>query len=189
MMGSSVPDGESVAKDPENRLLGRFNRQRLSFEAMRDTLLASSGRLEFRTGGRPADVTDPQSRSRTVFGMVDRQSLPGVFRAFDFASPDLSVERRVRTMGPQQALFALNSTFMVEQAKALAARPEVASAEGPVRKVMALYRIAYQRDPSIDEVATALDFIDAPADSGSKLNAWEQLAQVILSTNELMYVD
>ena len=189
MLASAEQAPESVTADPDNRLLGRANRQRLSFEAMRDTLLAVSGRIEFRTGGRPADVTDPQSRCRTVFGMVDRQSLPGVFRAFDFASPDLSVERRVRTMGPQQALFALNSPFVMEQAKALAARPEVTGQEGPVRKTTALYRIVLQRDPTIEEVATALDFVSAPSEPGSKLSAWEQFAQVLLSTNEMMYVD
>jgi hypothetical protein len=189
MLESADQAQESVAADPENRLLGRANRQRLSFEAMRDTLLAVSGRIEYRAGGRPADVTDPQSRCRTVFGMVDRQSLPGVFRAFDFATPDLSVERRVRTMGPQQALFALNSPFVIEQAKALAARPDVAGQEGPVRKTTAMYRIVFQRDPTIEEVATAVDFVSVPVEPGSKLSAWEQFAQVLLSTNEMMYVD
>lgn len=189
MLASADQASDSVSADPENRLLGRANRQRLSFEAMRDSLLAVSGRIEYRTGGRPADVTDPQNRCRTVFGMVDRQSLPGVFRAFDFATPDLSVERRVRTMGPQQALFALNSPFVIEQAKALAARADVAEQEGPVRKTTAMYRIVFQRDPTIEEVATAVDFVSAPVEPGSKLSPWEQFAQVLLSTNEMMYVD
>ncbi len=189
MLASTGQDHESMAADPENRLFGRANRQRLSFEAMRDSLLAVSGRIEFRNGGRPVEITDPQSRCRTVFGMVDRQSLPGMFRAFDFASPDLSVERRVRTMGPQQALFALNSPFVIEQAKALAARPEVTSAESPAGKTSAMYRLVFQRDPTSDEIAAADEFVSVPNDSGSKLSAWEQFAQILLSTNELMYVD
>ena len=79
-------------------------------------------------GGRPVDVAgDPKNGRRTVYGMVDRQSLPAVFRAFDFASPDQSAERRPRTTVPQQALFSMNSPFVIEQAKALAARPEVAA--------------------------------------------------------------
>jgi hypothetical protein len=185
-------DEAAPGQDPENKLLTRANRQRLSFEAMRDTLLAISGRLEHRTGGRPLDITDPQSRSRSVFGMVDRQSLPGVFRAFDFATPDQSVERRVRTMGPQQALFALNSDFMIVQAKALAARPEIATAAAATTtadRVKALYRFVYQRDPLADEIALATDFLSQPPETASKLSAWEQLAQVLLSSNELMYVD
>jgi hypothetical protein len=182
---SDAPAGQ----DPENRLLSRANRQRLSFEAMRDTLLAISGRLEHRPGGRPVDITDPQSRSRSVFGMVDRQSLPGVFRAFDFATPDQSVERRVRTMGPQQALFALNSDFMITQAKALAGRSELTNATDSSERLVALYRLVYQRDPSPDEMKLAAEFLGQPADGASKLSAWEQLAQVLLSSNELMYVD
>ena len=95
------------------------------FEAMRDTLLFVSGRLDSKMGGRPVDVAgDPKNRRRTVYGMVDRQSLPAMFRAFDFASPDQSAERRPQTTVPQQALFSMNAPFVIEQAKALAARPE-----------------------------------------------------------------
>lgn len=85
------PDCHKV--DPENRLLWRFNRRRLDLEAMRDTLLAVSGRLDLTMRGRPVDVVnDPKVARRTVYGLVDRQSLPAVFRAFDFASPDLSAD-------------------------------------------------------------------------------------------------
>ena len=62
---------------------------------MRDGLLFASGRLDFTFGGRPSDVAnDPLNRRRTVYGTVDRQSVPSVFRAFDFANPDQSAERR-----------------------------------------------------------------------------------------------
>src|SRR5205823_9736040 len=55
--------------DPENRLLWRAHRRRLDFEAMRDTLLATSGRLDRAMGGRPADVAgDPLHRRRTGYG-------------------------------------------------------------------------------------------------------------------------
>ncbi len=187
----SINDMESLASnDSENRLFSHTNRQRLSFEAMRDTLLAVSGRIEQRGGGgRPVDITDPQSRCRSVFGMVDRQSLPGVFRAFDFATPDQSVERRVRTMGPQQALFALNSPFVIEQAKALAGRSEVSSISNPTYRVKAMYQIVLQRQPEADEISASVEFVSQPKDDSTKLSVWEQLAQVLLSSNELMYVD
>ena len=187
----STIDSESIAsQDSENRLFSHTNRQRLSFEAMRDTLLAVSGRLEQRGGGgRPVDITDPQSRCRSVFGMVDRQSLPGVFRAFDFATPDQSVERRVRTMGPQQALFALNSPFVIEQAKALAGRSELSSITNPTDRVKAMYQIVLQRLPEADEISASVEFVSQSKDDSTKLSVWEQLAQVLLSSNELMYVD
>ena len=137
-----------------------MNRQRLDFESMRDTLLAVSGRLEHRLGGRPADVAnDPQSRCRTVYGLVDRQSLPGWFRAFDFASPDQSVERRPRTMGPQQALFALNSPFVVEQARALAARTGTSSTTELEPRIVALFRAVFARDPAAEELAACRAFV------------------------------
>src|SRR5262249_4224923 len=114
--------------DPENRLLWRFNRRRLDLEAMRDTLLFLSGNLDIKMSGRPVDVlNDPKTRRRPVYGLVARKSLPAVFRAFDFASPDQSSERRPRTTVPQQALFSMNAPLVIEQAKTLAARPEVAS--------------------------------------------------------------
>lgn len=187
----STIDSESIAsQDSENRLFSHTNRQRLSFEAMRDTLLAVSGRIEQRGGGgRPVDITDPQSRCRSVFGMVDRQSLPGVFRAFDFATPDQSVERRVRTMGPQQALFALNSPFVIEQAKALAGRSELSSITNPTDRVKAMYQNVLQRLPEADEISASVEFVSHPKDDSTKLSVWEQLAQVLLSSNELMYVD
>src|SRR5262249_59795154 len=64
--------------DADNRLLWRFNRRRLDLEAMRDSLLRMSGRLDRRMLGRPVDVAgDPRNTRRTVDGRVARQSLPG----------------------------------------------------------------------------------------------------------------
>jgi hypothetical protein len=181
--------------DPENRLLWRFPRRRLDFEAMRDTLLFVSGRLDPRIGGRPVDVAgNPRNRRRTVYGLVDRQSLPGVFRAFDFASPDQSAERRPRTTVPQQALFSMNSPFVIEQAQALAARGEVASAATEDQRVAALYRAVLARPPALAEARAAKRFLELPNPAGggrdrSRLSASEQLAQVLLMTNELLFVD
>jgi cytochrome c553 len=190
---ASLDRPECRQVDPENRLLWRMNRQRLDFEAMRDTLLMVSGRLDRQVGGRPVDiVNNPANRRRTVYGLVDRQSLPGMYRAFDFAVPDSSVERRSQTTVPQQALFGLNSPFLIEQAKGLAARVE-GSAPGPAR-VAALYRLVLTRDPEPGEVRGALRFIAevemaSKGQQRSQLSAWQQYAQVLLLTNELMFVD
>ena len=181
-------DGYGQA-DVENRWLGRMNRRRLEFEALRDTMLAISGRLEQPIGGRPVNVaSDPKNRRRTVYGLVDRQSLPDVYRSFDFASPDQSVERRPRTVVPQQALFALNSEFVTEQARALAARV-AAEAPGDHERIKALYRIAYQREPTDDETKICREFLAEVPERDSKLSPWEQLCQVLLVGNETMYID
>jgi hypothetical protein len=174
--------------DPENRLLWKMNRRRLDLEAMRDSLLAVSGRLDNTVGGRPVDVAgDPGNRRRTVYGLVDRQSVPGVFRAFDFASPDASCERRPRTIVPQQALFGLNSPFVLEQARALAARPEVVQETSPPQRIAALYRLVLGRTPDDNETARGVRFVQSAG--GSKLTPWEEYAQVLLLTNEAMFVD
>lgn len=177
-------------KDPENKLLWRAHRRRLDFEEMRDTLLALPGRLDGTMFGRPVrEAMDPGTRRRTVYCLVDRQSLPEVFRAFNFAQPDQSVERRPSTTVPQQALFALNSPFVVEQAKALLARPEVSAAATDEARIAGLYRLVLARKPAPDEVAAGLIFVHRPAGAGSKITAWEQYAQVLLQTNEVMYLD
>jgi hypothetical protein len=181
-------------RDPENRLLWRFPRRRLDLEAMRDTLLFVSGRLDPRMGGRAADLAgDPRNCRRTVYGLVDRQSLPAVFRAFDFASPDQSAERRARTTVPQQALFSMNSPFVIEQARALAARPDVAAAPSDETRVRALYKAVLARPPEPGEVRAAVRYLASHAALGesgtSQLSHIEQLAQVLLMTNELLFVD
>jgi hypothetical protein len=186
---SSRDRPECRQRDPENRWLWRANRRRLDLESMRDSLLAVSGRLDPKMLGRLTDAADnPQDRRRTVYGKVDRQDVPGLYRAFDFASPDQTASQRPRTTVPQQALFAMNSPFVIEQAKALAAR--TANEPTPDRRVMALYRFALARDPEPAEVQAALRFIDAEqTDKESKLTPWEQYAQVLLLTNEAMFLD
>jgi hypothetical protein len=177
--------------DPENRLYWRANRRRLDLEAMRDTLLAVACLLDPKVGGRPVDlVGDSRCRRRTLYGLVDRQSLPALYRAFDFASPDQSAERRPQTTVPQQALFGMNSPFVIEQAMALGARPEVAGEPDPARRVEALYRLVLARAPDRSEVASALRFVTRRMDSEpSQLTAWQAYSQVLLLTNEAMFVD
>jgi hypothetical protein len=178
--------------DPENRLWWRANRRRLDMEAMRDSLLAASGRLDHALFGRPVDIVqDAKCRRRTLYGLVDRQHLPGFHRAFDFANPDQSAERRPNTTVPQQALFAMNSEFALQQARALAGRPEVAGRIAPPDRIEALYRAVLGRRPDEAESELATRFIEeaeASAD-GSRLGAWEQYAQVLLSSNEFLFVD
>jgi mono/diheme cytochrome c family protein len=195
-------DPKALAKcekrDPENRLLWRMNVHRLAFEEMRDSMLCAAGSIDQTVGGRPAELFDGSFRRRTIYGTVDRQYLPNLWRVFDFANPDLHVGQRADTTVPQQALFFMNHPFVVEQAKKLAER--TASAEKKDR-VEQMFRFAYQRPPTDEQSAAALAFVeeasdsDAANDSGEKidpkiqLDPWQQLAQALLSSNEFMYVD
>lgn len=179
----------AMQADPDNRLLWHYPRRRLDMEAMRDSLLFLAGRLDTRPGGRPEDVSgDPQNRRRTVYGLVDRQNLPGLFRAFDFASPDQCAERRPKTTVPQQALFAMNSPFVQEQARAVAARPEVAGETDPARRVDLLFRQVLGRPATEHERDATLGFVALAGEDGSP-SPWEQLAQVLLVSNEAVFVD
>jgi hypothetical protein len=181
------PRGERI--DPDNRLLGRRDRTRLDFEALRDALLAAGGRLDLRVGGKPVDLVGaPFSARRSVYGFIDRQNLPGLFRAFDFASPDATRPQRHETTVPQQALFLMNSPFVVEQAKRLAARPDVTAHADAADCIDYLYRLLYARPAEPDEVDRGLRFL-AAAQGGGSLSPWEKYAQVLLLANEFAFVD
>jgi hypothetical protein len=184
---------EAAAIDPDNRLVWRMNRRRLEFEPLRDSLLAVAGRLDTTLAGRPIDLfSEPFSTRRTVYGFIDRQSLPGVMRVFDFANPDASSEQRPNTTVPQQALYLMNAPFVIEQARQVAALPEIASAADATDRAQAMYRQVLARAAEPDELELALGYVstaESQPHAESNLSPWERLAQVLLLTNEFMFVD
>jgi hypothetical protein len=158
---SSEASSKALGADADNKWLSHQNRQRLDFEAMRDSLLFAGGQLDRTVGGRSVDIlSQPFSHRRTVYGFVDRQNLPGTFRAFDFASPDQHAPMRFSNTVPQQALFMMNSPFVVEQARALAAKGAGLS---PAEHVKALYETAFARRPTADEVEMGVRFVQSDA--------------------------
>jgi mono/diheme cytochrome c family protein len=187
---TSVTDGHAVEVDPENRLWGRMNRRRLEFEPLRDALLAVSGRLDPTAGGKAVELTTaPYATRRSVYGFIDRQNLPGLFRTFDFASPDASTPERHATTVPQQALFLMNSLFVVEQARHFAGRPDVKDQPNDEARIRRMHRIAYGREAEPEEVALGLRFVAAAKAEAGRLGPWEQYAQVLLLANEFAMVD
>jgi mono/diheme cytochrome c family protein len=146
--------------DPGNTHFWHMNRKRFDFEALRDSLLYVSGQLDPTFGGQPVEIYDgKEAPRRTLYGYIDRQNLPGVLRSFDFASPDTSSSMRFQTTVPQQALFLMNNPFVAEQARHLAARPDVAtSGPDPVR-LRRLHQLAFQRDPTPAELELASRFL------------------------------
>jgi mono/diheme cytochrome c family protein len=188
---SSQADPLTVQRDPENRWLGRHERRRLDWEALRDALLAVSGRLDRRLGGPAVDLLRPPfSGRRTLYGFIDRQNLPGVFRTFDFASPDTTSPQRHETTVPQQALYLLNNPFVLEQARQLAQRPEVRAAAAPAERIQTLYRLVFARLPDAEELQQGLLFLSrAGQQTEGALGPWERYAHVLLLTNEFVFVD
>jgi len=210
---------ECMAVDAENRLLWRTNRRRLDLEQIRDSLLAVAGRLDETMGGPSVSLTDtPFSTRRSVYGFIERQNLPAFFRTFDFANPNTHTPERPLTTSPQQALFLLNSPFVMEQAIHLAARS--ADIVDRASRVHRMYQFVFGRDAGAEELIEALEYVDRdePAISMAisfqlarlsawglldgvianmqmqgfvvpPLTRWEQLAQVLLMSNEFIYVD
>ncbi|OJW14664.1 MAG: hypothetical protein BGO49_16870 [Planctomycetales bacterium 71-10] len=183
---ASVLRADCEVKDARNRWLWRFNRQRLDFEALRDSILAVSGSLDPARGGPsvPFDGASNPPR-RTVYGFIDRQNMDGVYRSFDFAVPDATNPKRFVTTVPQQALFLMNSPFVQAQARRLA---DEAGREGDA--VAAVYERVLGRKPDDRERALARAFVDRPAVEGEPATPpLAQLAQVLMLTNEFLYVD
>ncbi len=164
--GSGISAVQAMV-DPENRLISRMNRRRLDFEAMRDSLLFVSGQLDATVGGKPVDIfKEPFSHRRTIYGFIDRQNLPGTFRAFDFAGPDQHSPQRFTTTVPQQALFLMNSPFVLEQARKLAARVEAASKQQSAERIAAMIALINGRPATPDEISLGLAFINKAEGAG-----------------------
>jgi hypothetical protein len=123
-----------------------------------------------------------------VYAKVSRHEPDGLLRMFDFPDANVTADKRVVTTVPQQQLFALNSGFMIAQAQAFAARVEKLGKTDEER-IAAAYRIAFGRAPEKAETDLALKFLKLPTKPDDKLTRWQQYAQVLLASNEMMYVD
>lgn len=179
---ASADREDAYAKDPANRLLWKVNRQRLDFEALRDAMLMTAGRLDLAVGGPGVNLADSNSNRRTVYGYIDRANLPGVLGTFDFATPESHTPERHTTTVPQQALFLMNSPFVLQQATAFATRADVQSLVDVVQRITRMHSLALGRNPNGEELQALRAFIDS---GGS----WPQLAQVLLLSNEFSFVD
>lgn len=187
---SSTENEAARAVDPENRLLWRMPRLRIDFEEMRDSMLSVSGRLDLSLGGRPFDdVMNPKHSRRTIYALVNRNDLPGVFRAFDFADVDASAPDRPSTTVPQQALFAMNAPFVLDQARRISADSQAGAADDATR-ISILYRKVFSREPTSDERELAMRYLkEALTTNTEKQSPWDRLVQALLLTNEFWFVD
>jgi hypothetical protein len=188
---SSHDRSDYAARDPENRLLWKMNRRRLDFEALRDAWLWTAGRLDRTLGGPSVRLDAPTANRRTLYGLVDRQELPGMFATFDFASPDSHSAERYTTTVPQQALFGMNGPSVIQWSRDFAARADVQSLADPRERAAHMIQLAWGRAASEREIDLSVKFIereaaDRPTDA---TGSWEALAQTLLVANEFTYVD
>ncbi len=181
-------DAALRAKDPDNVWLWSMPRRRLDWEAMRDALVFVTGQLDLTMGGPSVNLfAAPYSNRRSVYGFIDRQNLPSELRTFDFAPPDSSSSNRHQTTVPQQALFLMNSPFMKQQVQQLAARLAGTPSSSDEQRLESAYRLLFARSPRADEQSLALSFLKPAAASGA--SNWEELLQVLLLSNEFVFVD
>ncbi len=202
---SSTPQPKAAsARDPgsvdaDNRYLWRQNRRKLEAEAVRDSILLVSGKLDLTMGGpsfqdfvvkKPEhsphyeyqlhDPDDPRSHRRTVYRFVVRSKQQPFLAALDCADPSLAVEKRNQTITPQQALALLNNRLSLTMAKHFAARVEKLAADDSGR-VAAAFRLALGRVPTDAE----RDSLAVYAKEYGLANA----CRVILNLNEFVFVD
>ena len=209
---STKYDDRAAQIDPENRLLWRMSRRRLSAEEIRDAIVAVGSRVDATMGGTllgnrnhtyvtsTASVNDVKydNPRRSVYLPVVRSAVYEVLSAFDFADPSSSNGKRPTTTVAPQALFMMNSPLVERQSKAMAERLLAGAATSDDDRVTAAYDCAYCRPPTAEEVGRAIAFLAEYQSQLSNQNqgkpeartqAWQALCRVLLSSNEFVYVD
>ncbi len=185
--------------DPENYLLWSMHRRRLDWESLRDALLAVSEQLDPKMGGPAVDLfAPPFVPRRSVYGFIDRQSLPSELRTFDFAPPDASSPQRHQTTVPQQALFLMNSPFLRQTVQHLGARPDVTRPASTAVRISAAHRLLFGRPATEEEIALGEKYLSSattataepvPEGPPPSLSPWEEYLQALLLSNEFVFVD
>jgi hypothetical protein len=184
---ASAHDQRGHTADPDNRYLWRMNRRRLEIEAWRDAMLAVAGKLRLERGGPPMDLGDPRNQRRTLYGTVQRRELADMLRLHDFPDPTTHSPGRIPTTTPLQQLFVLNSPFVQRQAAALAARLKREVTDGNEARVRRAYLLVYGRPATQRQVDLAIRFLTARGENSDAM--WQQYAQVLLGSNEFLFVD
>src|SRR5262245_56799 len=173
-----------------------MNRLRLEGEAVRDALLAASGRLDRRLGGPsvfpplPAGAEgikgwsvspDPRDHGRRSVYVFARRNLRFPFlEAFDVPDTNLSCPKRERSTTATQALALLNAEDVARAARRLAARVE-READGADDRAALAFRLVLGRRPTDDETRLAREFLaDFPL---------HELCRALFNTNEFVYLD
>ena len=204
-MSSELGDSVTETHDPENLLLHRANIQRMEAEALRDSLLLMSGRLddrmygnsvlphltEFMEGrGRPGGGPLDGDGRRSLYVNVRRNFLSPMFLAFDFPTPFTTMGRRSTSNVPAQALTLMNNPFVLQQAQLWVV--QVGPALPAEERIRRLYLTAFSRPATDAEVTAGLEFLQEQAkEYGSPQDprAWTDLAHVLLNVKEFVFVE
>jgi hypothetical protein len=202
----SALDAHAQAIDPDNQLLWRYPMRRLDAEALRDAMLAVSGELdvrmfgpyiptEFATDGRVVvkPVADGALR-RSVYLQQRRTQIADMLQMFDAPSIVASCTGRPRTTVPLQSLNLLNSPFIRDRARALAARIGAHEEMGNTEFVRNAFVMTLAREARPAERSASLEFLETqPSEYPDAADAADQaridLCQMLLAGNAFLYVE
>jgi hypothetical protein len=191
---SSEPNAEGVKADPENRLLWRMNRQRLQAEAIRDTILCVSGRLDRTAMGTTIRKGTTAERDyqfddvrRSVYTPIFRNRLLELFEVFDFPDPNMVLGKRNVSTVPTQALYMMNSPFIMTQARH-AAQVSLKENKKDAQRIDEAYRKSLGRLPTPRERELALQYLSVPLPE-QRLPAWERFYQTLFACVDFRYVN
>lgn len=199
--------------DPSNDLLWRQRLRRLESEAVRDAILAASGKLDRTPGGLPnwtaaqpdGSVTvvepgqpTPTAKWRRSLYMLNRRNYHlTLLNVFDQPLVATNCTARQTSAVVTQSLTMLNDAFVVEQAGFFAERLLSESAGDEARAIDLAFRLALSRPPAAGEVASCAALLKrhrerhamtGASEGDSRRHALEQLAHVLLNSSEFLYV-
>ncbi len=164
---STVGKSSNVKVDPSNTHLWRMNRKRLRAEAVRDSLLLVGGNLDTAVGGPTIKAGTKveynyvfDSKVRSLYLPVFRNTLPESFEVFDFADPNIQQGKRSSSTISSQALFLMNHPFVVTQCR-LAAETQLKKNGDPELPALteSVYLQVLGRKPSQGESEIAIKFL------------------------------
>jgi hypothetical protein len=161
---ASSPTPSAWQNDPQNLLLSHWNLRRLEAESLRDSLLAHSGALKPEMYGKSVAGSEPR---RSVYVKVVRNALDPLLKAFDAPVPFSACGRRDSTNVPAQSLTLLNDPLVQNWSAQWAARV-LAEAKDDQGRVQQLYRDAFHRKASDEEIAAALELVSGHLADGAK---------------------
>lgn len=193
---------EAAAVDPENKLLWRANRKHLSIEQIRDGMLAVTGQLDPTPRGHAAPLWgEGYTHRRSIYGYVNRFNLDPTLRVFDFPTPMQSQPAREESIVAPQALFTMNSPFVIDQAVAITELEAFQACQSDEERASFLVTRILQRPAAEPEVARIAKFVEQQSrfytaaeveniKKKSKVTSpWPLVAQSLMMCNEFQYTD
>ena len=227
---SSQRNPAAEAADPDNRLLARMPVRRLEAESVRDTILAVNGKLNARQFGTPIPVMEDdvgqivvgienkngenrpgpiipmlgEEYRRSVYVQVRRSRPLAMLDTFDLPTLDPNCTSRNVSTATPQSLMLMNSDFVLENAKLLAARLLLEAGSDQAAQIQLAWKLTFNRPPTAEELQAAQNFFAEQVANFSAVPTTETdpakkpdplvwarttFCQALFSSNEFLYVD